>query len=101
MRIDTKPTDSLTGKEYEKFFEVNAKNYFKFQAKYYEPLPFIVYGSLALVGGVLTVFLPETTNRKLPDTVSDFLSIGNVVRREKKSHFVQFYLLSACRLKMQ
>lgn len=101
MRIDTKPTDSLTGKEYEKFFEVFAENLFKFQAKYYEPLPFIVYGSLALVGGVLTVFLPETTNRKLPDTVSDFLSIGNVVRREKKSHFIQFFLLSACRLKMQ
>ena len=32
-------------------------------------IPYIVYGSLGLVCAFLTIFLPETLNRPLPDTV--------------------------------
>ena len=35
------------------------------------PFPLIVYGSLAFVGGACALFLPETLNKKLPETLTD------------------------------
>ncbi len=37
-------------------------------------LPTLILGALSLSGGLLTIFLPETINWKLPDTVQD---LGN------------------------
>jgi OCT family organic cation transporter-like MFS transporter 4/5 len=31
----------------------------------------LIYGALALVGGLLSLLLPETLNRKLPDTIAE------------------------------
>jgi OCT family organic cation transporter-like MFS transporter 4/5 len=31
----------------------------------------LIYGVLALVGGVLSLLLPETLNKKLPDTIAE------------------------------
>lgn len=34
-------------------------------------LPLTLFGIIAFVGGILTLFLPETLNTKLPETVED------------------------------
>ncbi len=39
------------------------------QNAFSEILPYTVFGSLALVCGLLAIFLPETLNQPLPDTL--------------------------------
>jgi len=36
-------------------------------------MPLIVYGSLALLVGSWSLVLPETLNKKLPDTIEDLI----------------------------
>ncbi|EDX06893.1 GD25780 [Drosophila simulans] len=45
-------------------------------ASYYEPLPLLLFGTLSLVAGLLSLLLPETFNRKLPDTVEEAIALG-------------------------
>lgn len=42
-----------------------------FLEKYYKPLPYIVFGATAILGGMIYTYLPETLNRKLPNTVEE------------------------------
>jgi len=35
------------------------------------PLPFILYGGLALIGGAVTLYFPETLNQPLPETMEE------------------------------
>lgn len=42
-----------------------------FLEKYYKPLPYIVFGGTAIFGGIIYLYLPETLNRKLPNTVEE------------------------------
>ncbi|PNF24518.1 Organic cation transporter protein [Cryptotermes secundus] len=37
----------------------------------WRPLPLLIYGALALCGGLLSLLLPETLNKKLPDTIEE------------------------------
>ena len=46
------------------------------------PLPLIIYGALALSGGLLTLLLPETLGRKLPETIQDGENFGSQTKRE-------------------
>jgi OCT family organic cation transporter-like MFS transporter 4/5 len=46
-----------------------------FLAKYYKPLPYIVFGASALLGGMIYLVMPETLNKKLPNTVEDAMRI--------------------------
>lgn len=43
----------------------------------WKPIPFIVFGSLALMAGFMTLVLPETLNQKLPETIEDGERLGN------------------------
>lgn len=42
-----------------------------FLEKIYKPLPFICFGGLAIFGGLIYASLPETLNKKLPNTVEE------------------------------
>lgn len=42
-----------------------------FLEKYYKPLPYLVFGVSAIFGGFIYLYLPETLNRKLPNTVEE------------------------------
>jgi hypothetical protein len=41
------------------------------QGDHWRPLPLLIYGALALGGGLLSLLLPETLNKKLPDTITE------------------------------
>lgn len=47
-----------------------------FLEKYYKPLPYLVFGVSAILGGFMYVSLPETLNRKLPNTVEEATRIN-------------------------
>lgn len=42
----------------------------------WKPLPLIIYGVLAFVGGSFSLFLPETLNEELPETIEDGEEFG-------------------------
>jgi len=35
------------------------------------PLPLVIFGSCALFGGLMSLLLPETLNKKLPESIQD------------------------------
>lgn len=48
------------------------------------PLPSIIFGTTALLAGVLTILLlPETLGRKMPETVDDALALSQYVTRDR------------------
>ncbi|GFG37619.1 hypothetical protein Cfor_12698, partial [Coptotermes formosanus] len=52
---------------------------------HWRPLPLLIYGALALCGGVLSLLLPETLNKKLPDTIEDGELFGLKPKKEAES----------------
>ncbi|XP_078050934.1 organic cation transporter [Augochlora pura] len=51
------------------------------------PLPFVIFGSCVLTGGVMSLLLPETLNKKLPETIQDGELFGKKPsKKEKKKH---------------
>jgi len=46
------------------------------QADYWRPLPLILIGALAFSAGILSLLLPETLNKKLPETIEDGEKFG-------------------------
>lgn len=44
---------------------------FPLQGLTWAPLPFIVYGACSIMAGIISCFLPETLNRRLPETLED------------------------------
>jgi MFS transporter, OCT family, solute carrier family 22 (organic cation transporter), member 4/5 len=47
-----------------------------FLEKYYKPLPYIVFGTAAIFGGTIYLYLPETLNHTLPNTVEESIALG-------------------------
>ncbi|CAH1366931.1 organic cation transporter protein-like [Tenebrio molitor] len=54
--------------------------YINVLAKFWGPLPLIIFGSLALIGGVMSLVLPETLNKKLPETMEEGESFGKKLK---------------------
>ena len=42
----------------------------------WKPFPMIIFGVLAFTGGLLSLFLPETLNKALPETIEDGENFG-------------------------
>lgn len=55
--------------------------YINLLALYWKPFPLIILGACALVGGMLSLFLPETLNKKLPETIEEGESFGKKVTK--------------------
>ncbi|XP_070558288.1 organic cation transporter protein-like [Ptychodera flava] len=60
---------------------------------YWGPLPFIVMGVTSVVAGLLALLLPETRNRKLPETLEDGQFFGKVNKNGKEKSKVPIYKL--------
>ncbi|RUS86172.1 hypothetical protein EGW08_006066 [Elysia chlorotica] len=54
-------------------------------------LPLLIFGGLSVAAGVLVLFLPETSNKVLPDTVEDAKNFG----RSKASNSNNYHLDSS------
>ncbi|KAF7267223.1 hypothetical protein GWI33_019552 [Rhynchophorus ferrugineus] len=50
--------------------------YINVMAHVWRPFPLLVFGALALLGGVLSLMLPETLNKKLPETLAEGEAFG-------------------------
>lgn len=50
--------------------------YINLLSEIWKPFPLIILGALAFVGGLLSLFLPETLNKKLPETIEEGESFG-------------------------
>lgn len=50
--------------------------YINLLALIWKPFPLIILGACAFVGGLLSLFLPETLNKKLPETIEDGENFG-------------------------
>lgn len=37
----------------------------------WKPLPLVIFGALSFLSGLLSLYLPETLNRKLPETIEE------------------------------
>ncbi|XP_060063685.1 organic cation transporter protein-like [Ylistrum balloti] len=53
---------------------------------YGQAIPLIVFGLIALAAGTLTLLLPETWNRRLPDTIQDGIRFGKEFDQNKKDY---------------
>ena len=50
--------------------------YFNLLGDIWKPLPYIIFGSMAVTGGLLSLMLPETVNKNLPETIADGENYG-------------------------
>ncbi|KAG8232378.1 hypothetical protein J437_LFUL012778 [Ladona fulva] len=45
-------------------------------AEQWKPLPYLIFGAAALTGGLMILLLPETLNKRLPETIEDGENFG-------------------------
>lgn len=57
--------------------------YINLLADVWKPFPLIIFGSLALVCGLMSLFLPETLNKKLPETIEEGENFGKKSKKGK------------------
>lgn len=50
--------------------------YINLLADVWKPFPLIIFGSLSFVCGLMSLFLPETLNKKLPETIEEGENFG-------------------------
>lgn len=49
----------------------------------WQPFPLIIFGAMAFVSGLLSLLLPETLNKKLPETIEEGERFGKKVKSKK------------------
>ncbi|CAG2063840.1 unnamed protein product, partial [Timema podura] len=52
----------------------------------WKAFPEVIFGLLTLSGGLLGLLLPETFNKKLPDTVQEGENYGKDLEKRQKSN---------------
>lgn len=55
--------------------------YLIYMSKYWGPLPYLIFGLTAFLGGFFSTFLPETQNQQLPETLADGERLGRNISR--------------------
>jgi hypothetical protein len=45
-------------------------------SQFWKPLPILIFGITALIGGFFSTFLPETHNTQMPETLADGERLG-------------------------
>ncbi|XP_041354562.1 organic cation transporter protein-like isoform X1 [Gigantopelta aegis] len=55
------------------------------EGKFATALPLLVFGSAAVIAGVLSLWLPETLNRSIPDSIEDAKNFGQNAEAKKSS----------------
>ncbi|XP_015189080.1 PREDICTED: organic cation transporter protein [Polistes dominula] len=58
--------------------------YINHLSEIWTPLPLVIFGSCALFGGMMSLLLPETLNKKLPESIQDGELFGKKVPKNKK-----------------
>ncbi|KAF7277417.1 hypothetical protein GWI33_007518, partial [Rhynchophorus ferrugineus] len=61
----------------------------------WQPLPLLIFGSLALIGGILSLVLPETLNKKLPETIEEGELFGQKIKKKLTEDTIETEILSA------
>lgn len=52
----------------------------------WKPLPILIFGLWAFIGGFLSTFLPETYKQNLPDTLNDAEKLGKNNKTIEQGH---------------
>lgn len=55
--------------------------YINILADIWKPFPLIIFGSLAFIGGLLSLYLPETLGKQLPETIEEGENFGKKPRK--------------------
>lgn len=50
--------------------------YLIYLSQFWKPAPFFIFGTTALIGGILSTLLPETYDKELPETIADGEKLG-------------------------
>lgn len=59
-----------------------AAPYLIYLADFWKPAPFFIFGVAVLIGGVLSMLLPETLNTELPETIEDGERFGKSIEKK-------------------
>lgn len=63
--------------------------YINLLSEVWKPFPLIIFGACAFAGGLLSLFLPETLNKTLPETIEDGENFGKKISSKSNNGDVE------------